>query len=82
MLAAVDHVIDIGLLDPSRIAVLGGSHGGFLVTHLIGQVPDKFALFYSKSPISCISKVWFHQLNLDLEKKASMICVLCYVTYL
>lgn len=38
MLAAVDHAIEMGLADPSKITVLGGSHGGFLTTHLIGQV--------------------------------------------
>lgn len=42
VLSAVDYAIDMGFADPSRITVLGGSHGGFLTTHLIGQAPDKF----------------------------------------
>lgn len=38
VLTAIDHVIEKGLVNPSKITVLGGSHGGFLTTHLIGQV--------------------------------------------
>ncbi|CAM0872110.1 unnamed protein product [Alopecurus aequalis] len=71
VLTAVEFVIKRGLIDASRVAVVGGSHGGFLTTHLIGQVygkeakncftespsPDTLTQFYQKSPISHISKV-------------------------
>ncbi|XP_057960226.1 acylamino-acid-releasing enzyme isoform X2 [Malania oleifera] len=51
VLTAIDHVIDMGLADPSKIAVLGGSHGGFLTTHLIGQAPDKFFAAAARNPV-------------------------------
>lgn len=51
VLAAVDEVIRSGLADPTKIAVLGGSHGGFLASHLIGQVKD-FFLFYTNQVFS------------------------------
>lgn len=45
VLAALDEVIQSGLADPAKIAVLGGSHGGFLASHLIGQVNDFFQFY-------------------------------------
>ncbi|KDP40266.1 hypothetical protein JCGZ_02264 [Jatropha curcas] len=51
VLTAIDHVIEIGLARPSSIAVLGGSHGGFLTTHLIGQAPDKFVAAAARNPV-------------------------------
>ncbi|KAK4405803.1 Acylamino-acid-releasing enzyme [Sesamum angolense] len=55
VLTAIDHVIDQGLADPSKIAVLGGSHGGFLTTHLIGQAPEKFAVAATRNPVCNLS---------------------------
>ncbi|KAK4425574.1 Acylamino-acid-releasing enzyme [Sesamum alatum] len=55
VLTAIDHVIDKGLADPSKIAVLGGSHGGFLTTHLIGQAPEKFVAAAARNPVCNLS---------------------------
>ncbi|GLT99491.1 hypothetical protein SLE2022_169280 [Rubroshorea leprosula] len=51
VLTAIDHVIDKGLASSSKIAVIGGSHGGFLTTHLIGQAPDKFVAAVARNPV-------------------------------
>ncbi|GAA0165166.1 serine protease [Lithospermum erythrorhizon] len=51
VLNAIDHVIDMGLADSSKIAVIGGSHGGFLTTHLIGQAPEKFVAACARNPV-------------------------------
>lgn len=51
VLTAIDCAIDMKLADPSKIAVLGGSHGGFLTTHLIGQAPDKFTAAAARNPV-------------------------------
>uniref|UniRef100_A0A7N2LY09 acylaminoacyl-peptidase n=1 Tax=Quercus lobata TaxID=97700 RepID=A0A7N2LY09_QUELO len=50
VLTAIDHIIEKGLASPSKITVLGGSHGGFLTTHLIGQAPDRFVAAAVRNP--------------------------------
>ncbi|CAI9285139.1 unnamed protein product [Lactuca saligna] len=51
VLTAIDHAIDMGLADPSKITVVGGSHGGFLTSHLIGQAPDRFVAAAVRNPV-------------------------------
>lgn len=51
VLAALDKVISLGYADGNKVAVVGGSHGGFLAAHLIGQVPDRFKTAVLRNPV-------------------------------
>ncbi|MCO5587771.1 hypothetical protein L7F22_041723 [Adiantum nelumboides] len=57
VLRALDLVVAKGLADSEKVAVLGGSHGGFLSAHLIGQAPDRFVTAAIINPVCNISSM-------------------------
>ncbi len=52
VLAAVDHVVGLGLADPARLGILGLSYGGFMVNWLIGAAPDRFRAAVSENGVT------------------------------
>ncbi|CAL5219578.1 g1438 [Coccomyxa viridis] len=54
-MTALDAAITEGLVDKARVAVIGGSHGGFLTGNLVGQHPDRFRCGVLRNPVMDIS---------------------------
>ncbi|KAL7543890.1 hypothetical protein ACHAXR_013330 [Thalassiosira sp. AJA248-18] len=57
VVAATRAVIDAGIADPDRVGICGGSHGGFLAGHCIGQHPDLFKVAATRNPVMNIASM-------------------------
>lgn len=44
-------------VDPTRVGICGGSHGGFLAAHCIGQFPDIFKVAAIRNPVTNIASM-------------------------
>eukprot|EP00930_Biecheleria_cincta_P031241 TRINITY_DN21699_c0_g2_i1.p1 TRINITY_DN21699_c0_g2~~TRINITY_DN21699_c0_g2_i1.p1 ORF type:complete len:745 (+),score=74.49 TRINITY_DN21699_c0_g2_i1:72-2306(+) len=55
--ASVNAALQSGAFDRNRVGVVGGSHGGFLAAHLIGQHPDLFKAAAMRNPVTNIASM-------------------------
>ena len=55
--AAVDAALAKGWADPTRVAVIGGSHGGFLGAHLVAQRADRYRAAALRNPVTDIASM-------------------------
>ena len=57
LMTGVDHVIEIGIADPNRLAVMGWSYGGFMTNWVIGQT-TRFKAAATGAGLSNMISMW------------------------
>jgi dipeptidyl aminopeptidase/acylaminoacyl peptidase len=55
--AATDHLLARGVIDPDRMAIAGGSYGGYLVSWIIGQT-DRYAAAICHAGVTNLLGQW------------------------
>ncbi|KAJ8590553.1 alpha/beta-hydrolase [Rhizopogon salebrosus TDB-379] len=77
---SVNELIRLGISEPDRQVIQGGSHGGFLAAHLIGQYPDLFNAAVMRNPVISAGELtgsdipdWIYtEFGLDFSPEALM----------
>lgn len=64
--AATDLLVEEGLVDPERMAIAGGSYGGYLTTWLAGQT-DRYACAVAHAAVTDHTGMWASDVTEDLE---------------
>ncbi|RUS18686.1 Alpha/Beta hydrolase protein [Endogone sp. FLAS-F59071] len=49
--AVSTYLVSLGIVDPDRVALFGGSHGGFTSAHLVGRYPDYYRACVLRNPV-------------------------------
>lgn len=57
-MSSVNNLINMNLIDKNNVHLMGGSHGGFIVCHLLGQFPDSFTSCTALNPVTDMSKMF------------------------
>lgn len=57
-LKTIDHVISLGIASKDNVYYQGGSHGGFIGTHLLSREPHRWKAVALRNPVTHIGDMW------------------------